>query len=109
MYEYLARVVRVIDGDTIEVDVDLGFKIRQTVIVRLFGLNAPELPTPEGKAAKEWLTKQIENQTVTIRTVKDRKEKYGRYLAFVDAWVERLQSTQSINAMMVAEGLAVKI
>jgi micrococcal nuclease len=109
MYEYLARVVRVIDGDTIEVEIDLGFKIKHTTILRLIGINAPELPTPEGKAAKEWLAKQIENQTVTIRTVKDKKEKYGRYLAFVDAWVERLQSTQSINAMMISEGLAVKI
>ena len=42
MYEYSAKVLRVIDGDTIELDVDLGFRVRRTLRVRLAGVDAPE-------------------------------------------------------------------
>ncbi len=110
MYEYLAKVVRVIDGDTIEVEIDLGFKIRQTTILRLSGINAPELRTPEGVAAKAWLVQRIEGKSVAVQTFKDKKEKYGRYLALVEYHDEKYDNQWlCVNTVMVVEGMAVKM
>lgn len=103
MYEYQARIIRVVDGDTVHAEVDLGFDVRFTMKLRLTGINAPELSTPEGQAAREWLIGRLGdvNQVVTIRTEKDRTEKYGRYLATIMlAWA-------NINAELVSEGHAV--
>jgi len=52
---YPATVNRVVDGDTLEVDVDLGFGLVMRLRCRLYGVNAPELKTPEGKAAAAYL------------------------------------------------------
>jgi micrococcal nuclease len=110
VYEYLAKVVRVIDGDTIEVEVDLGFKIKHTTILRLSGINAPELRTPEGVAAKAWLVQRIEGKSVAVRTMKDKKEKYGRYLALVEYHDEKYDNQWlCVNSVMVVEGMAVKM
>ena len=86
-YEYRAVVKDVHDGDTIVVDVDLGF--RQWVHdehLRLAGLDAPELNTPAGRDAKAWVVDQLPVGTVvTIHTELDRDDKYGRKLATL--WV----------------------
>lgn len=86
MYEYEASVVRVIDGDTIVVDVDLGLSTWvRNVHLRLSGIDCPELGTPEGEAAKaaavDWCSKN--KMRVRIKTEKDHTEKYGRYLATI--------------------------
>lgn len=93
MYEYAAQVVKVVDGDTINVEVDLGFDIDFGMPLRFAGINAPEHGTPEGDAATAYLTQLLQVmpntgtttnfQPLTIRTVKDHKEKYGRYLAYI--------------------------
>lgn len=80
-YVYNAHITRVVDGDTVHAKVDLGFSISQDMKLRLAGINAPELNTPEGKAAREELRKLIEYHPVVVHTVKDRQEKFGRYLA----------------------------
>lgn len=87
MYNYRARIMKVIDGDTIDVDIDLGFGITRRERVRVFGIDAPELRVKEeaaegmrSKAAViDWASRYPE---VTLHTVKD-KDKYGRYLAEV--------------------------
>jgi len=112
MYEYAATVRRVIDGDTVDVDIDLGCSIHHHVRVRLYGINAPEThgvkKTSEeykrGTAATEFLRKQVEGSELVIHTHKDRKGKYGRYLA--ELWVPGEE--KSINSLMVEEGHAVE-
>lgn len=93
VYEYAATVVAVHDGDTVTLAVDCGLRVAVTDKFRLYGpdpagregLDAPELGTPEGEAARAFLAGLLASwgPTVRVRTVKDRKEKYGRWLAVV--------------------------
>ena len=94
--------MRVVDGDTVWLDVDLGFEIRRREDFRLYGINAPELSTPEGKAAAAWLTAKLPpGQVVTVQTLKDKREKYGRYLAAI------VLGDVNLNAALVDAGHAV--
>lgn len=80
MYSYSATVTRVIDGDTVVLDVDLGFRIRHQVTARLDGIDAPELHTGGGGLAKMALVGLVSGRTLRADTVMDRTEKYGRVL-----------------------------
>ena len=107
MYEYRATLVRVVDGDTIDVETDLGFNIDFTQRLRLYGINAPELSTPEGLAARAFIIGQLPTAqwALTIDTVKDKQEKYGRYLATI--FVGGAAGLTNINDLMVTSGHAV--
>jgi endonuclease YncB( thermonuclease family) len=85
MYTYHAQVERVIDGDTLVCLVDLGFGTFRRETFRLLGLDAPELATPEGERAKAFVEEWIatNGRQVVVVTVRDKREKYGRYLALV--------------------------
>lgn len=90
MWEYRAQIEKVVDGDTIDVAIDLGLHITYRTRLRLAGVNAPEKNTTPGKVAAEytitWVTThQGPGGWFTIRTAKDKTEKYGRYLATVVA------------------------
>ena len=108
MYEYKAQCVKVVDGDTIDCVVDLGFKVNVgPERFRLYGIDAPETTlrgdtTPEEKAAglelKAWLKERIEGKEVVLRTFKDDKGKYGRYLAVV------IHDGVNLNEFMFEEG-----
>jgi micrococcal nuclease len=111
MYEYRVKsVLGVVDGDTIDVDIDLGFDISITKRVRLAGIDTPESRTSDkaekvlGLEVKELLKKKLkEATTVVIRTEKpDSSEKYGRVLGwlFIDG------AEQSFNETMIASGYA---
>lgn len=109
MYEYkIKEVTKVVDGDTIDVVIDLGFSIFIKSRIRLAGVNAPETRTldanekSKGLNAKEWLTKELESQDIVIKTVKE--EKYGRMLGYLYTKNHSL----TINERMILEGLAVK-
>ena len=108
MYEYFAQVLRVVDGDTVHADVDLGFDVHERMKLRLTGINAPELSTPEGPPARDHLTQllgqygPVAQVPLTIQTEKDRQEKFGRYLAKLI-----LPGPVDVNALMVADGFAV--
>lgn len=107
MYEYRAAVLKVVDGDTVHLMVDLGFDVQRKDSFRLFGINAPEMSTPEGIAAKDHLSLLLayragDPNPLTITTVKDRREKYGRYLATL--WM----GGESVNLKMVQDGHAVE-
>lgn len=112
LYTYRAQVLRVVDGDTLDLMVSLGFDVHHKARVRLAGINTPESYGPtacdEGRAAKQFLTDLLPvNTTVVVKTSKDRKEKYGRFLAEVyllDAKGEVLP--QTVNAVMVERGHA---
>lgn len=83
MYEYRAIIVSNYDADTLRLDIDLGFgNWTKSQPVRLYGIDAPELDTPAGKAARDYVKTLLPaGSKVVITTFKDAKEKYGRYLA----------------------------
>lgn len=99
------EVIRVIDGDTVELRVDLGCSVKLEMTCRLNGINAPEKNTVAGKEAKVWMeTKLPTGQQVVVKTFRgDVTEKYGRYLAAIYTPAE----TTSVNDQAVAEGHAV--
>ncbi len=111
MYEYFVEEVRnVVDGDTIDVVIDLGFDILFASRVRLAGIDTPESRTTDkaekvlGLEAKEYLKKQLKDaKSVAIRTEKmNSSEKYGRILG----WVYVNGESESINNKMINNGYA---
>ena len=88
MYEYKCRILRVIDGDTVDVDIDLGFGIwRHRERVRIFGIDTPESRTRDlvekkfGLAAKKFVRDNLPIGSIqTLVTMKDKKGKFGRIL-----------------------------
>jgi micrococcal nuclease len=111
MYEYYVRKVEnVVDGDTIDVLIDLGFDILFASRVRLAGIDTPESRTSDkaekvlGLESKEYLKKYLKDaKSVIIKTEKmDSSEKYGRILG----WVYVDGDTESINDKMINDGYA---
>lgn len=87
-YTYAATVLRVVDGDTIDVEVDLGFRVTTRQRVRLNGVNAPEHNTAEGQTAirwvHDWLARHTPSAAVVITSSKPGGgDKYGRFLAAI--------------------------
>lgn len=111
MFEYyVKKVTKIVDGDTIDVDIDLGFDISFSSRVRLAGIDTPESRTRDleekklGLEAKEYLKHAISDaKTVVIKTEKmNSSEKYGRILG----WVYLDGDTVSINDHMINVGHA---
>jgi micrococcal nuclease len=111
MYEYrVKKLINVIDGDTIDVDIDLGFDISLLRRVRMAGIDTPESRTTDkaekvlGLEAKEYLKKMMKDaKTIVIKTeLPDSSEKYGRILG----WVYIDSATKSINEQMIEDGYA---
>ena len=104
MYRYKAKITKVYDGDTVTADIDLGLGVWvRGEKLRLFGINAPEVRGPEkvkGKESRDFLRELILNKEVTVWTIKDKKGKYGRYLAKV------FGDEGDINEFMVKQGNA---
>jgi micrococcal nuclease len=106
MYEYRAIVRSVYDGDGIRADIDCGFNVLiKNERFRLYGINAPELRGEtliEARKSRDWLLQQIPIGTeIIVKTLKDKKEKYGRYLAII------YLNGRNLNEEMIANGLAV--
>ena len=110
MYEYKCEVTRVVDGDTIDCVLDLGFSILHKCRVRLYGIDTPESRTRDldekarGKLASKFLQDSIDNgKEIVLRSeLKDSKGKYGRVLGSI------VVDDLDINKAMVANNLAVK-
>lgn len=83
LYTYRAAVNRVIDGDTYELLVDLGFFVSIAVRVRLQGANCPELHTPEGQIARDYVVALLAGREVIVRTEKTPVRSFERYVARV--------------------------
>jgi micrococcal nuclease len=111
MYQYAATVVSVHDADTVRLTVDLGCDTSIRMTVRLAGINAPELSTPEGKVARDYLmTVLLPGRSIWIATVKDKREKYGRYLGYIyldKSAMEIAIPGTSVNDVLVTKGYAV--
>ena len=110
LYHYKMNVIRVVDGDTIYGDVDLGFNIgNKKMEFRLAKINTPETKgtTREaGLTSKKYVEDKIMGKDVIIVTKKDRKEKYGRYLAEV-FYEDETGNFISLNVELVQKSLAV--
>ena len=110
MYEYNCTVTRVVDGDTIDVILDLGFSVLHKCRVRLYGIDTPESRTKNkdekarGKLAAKYLEDSIKNGTeIILRSkLKDSKGKYGRVLG------EIIVDNININQSMIEKYLAVQ-
>jgi micrococcal nuclease len=108
MYQYkIKQIVKVIDGDTVDVDIDLGFNLTIRQRVRLKGINAPESRTTDkkekklGLESKEWLESNLsESNDWFIKTYKD--DKYGRILGVL----YREDYFCTLNQKMIVEGKA---
>ena len=110
MYEYKCEVTRVVDGDTVDCVLDLGFSILHKCRVRLYGIDTPESRTRDldekarGKLASKFLKEAIDNgnKIVLKSQLKDSKGKYGRVLGSI------VVDGLDINKAMIANNLAVK-
>ena len=111
MYQYKAKLIKVVDGDTVDALIDCGFSTFKKERVRLYGINAPESRTRDKKEKKRGLAskarlkeliKEGKNEFI-VETMIDKKGKYGRLLGelFRDVDTER-----SYNDMLVSEGHA---
>jgi micrococcal nuclease len=101
MYEYKCKVKKVVDGDTVDVTIDLGFDIAYSSRVRLYGIDTPESRTRDkdekarGLMSKDFLVKELSKGDVVIKTKKDKKGKFGRILG------ELYVNDININQMMI--------
>ena len=111
MYEYrVKKVNKIVDGDTIDVDIDLGFDVSFSSRVRLAGIDTPESRTTDlkektlGVEVKEKLKKEIAAaKDIVIKTEKpDSSEKYGRILG----WIFLDGNTVSLNQQLIDQGYA---
>jgi len=104
-YCYKAHVISVYDGDTVTSVVDLGFNVKMKNKARLAGINAPEIrgkERQEGLKSRDYLRSLILDKEVVLKTRKDKKGKYGRYIATI------YLDDQNINELLVENKYAVK-
>jgi micrococcal nuclease len=114
MYEYKCKVKRVVDGDTMDVILDLGFDVLHSVRVRLSAIDTPESRTRDldekarGKLSKAYLKESIKGRKVVLKTkLKDSRGKFGRVIA--EVWVEfEKGSLRNVNELMIKECHAVR-
>ena len=110
MHEYKTKIRRIVDGDTVDVDIDLGFSvILYKQRIRLYGIDTPESRTRDkeekfyGKLAAQFLSDQCKKGScITLRTYLDKKGKFGRILG------EIIVDGVNINQLMIEEHMAVE-
>lgn len=109
MYHYRCESIRVIDGDTVQLEIDLGCHVRIRRIVRLLGINTPEISGETlhaGEAAKRRLMHLMEDagDDLCCKTHLDRSDKYGRLLVEM---FPHSEAPVSLNEILLNEGHAV--
>lgn len=107
MYEYkVKKLIKIVDGDTLDLEIDLGFNITIQERIRLSGIDAPEIRSSDvverekANASRLWLEKKLKDRKMRILTEKD--DKYGRMLG----WVYIEEDPVPINTQLIKEGLA---
>ena len=108
MHEYSIKMLRVVDGDTVDVDIDLGFGVwLRKQRIRLYGIDTPESRTSDdqekiyGMLAKDFLTRWTNAGDLRLKTHKDDRGKFGRILG------ELYYDIHNINELMIQEHHAV--
>ena len=111
-YTYSAKLDYVIDGDTLSLNVDVGFFITVNSKVRLADIDCPPVDTKEGLEAKAFIEEELKDANLIIETRK--KERYGRYLCYIYYSKEHedfegiIRNGKMINEELVKKGLAKK-
>lgn len=112
MYTYKARLIRIVDGDTVDAEIDLGFGVYMKQRVRLYGINTPDSRSKDlnerekGLASKSRLSEIITKEFV-IETILNKRGKFGRILGNI--LVEQEDGTMlDVNKLLVSEGHAVE-
>jgi len=112
MFEYRCKLIKVIDGDTIDIDIDLGFGVwLRNQRIRMYGIDTPESRTRDleekkyGLAAKAFLTEMLDDSHLILKTHKDERGKFGRILG--EVWRTTNFADQSINNYMIEKHHAV--
>ena len=103
MYDYKAKVIKVVDGDTIDCDVDLGFYMTARIRFRLARVNTPEVrgeERAEGLQAKQWLIDELNKANNEIRVKTAKTGKYGRWIG------EIIVGDMNMNDELVKSGHA---
>ena len=104
LHWYAAKLIRVVDGDTVRLAVDMGFGFSFECTFRLANINCPELPSTEGLKAKDyaraWFTQQ--GGVCIIKSIK--ADKYGRYLAHI---CNAKEIEETLNHLLIDAGHAV--
>ena len=116
MYEYRATLLKIVDGDTVDVDIDLGFGVvLSNQRIRLYGIDTPESRTRDleekkcGKLAAKYIEDHIKvSSTFTLRSKLGAKGKYGRILGELVCFVPEFDREMSLNDAMIVKKLAVK-
>ncbi len=109
MYNYKSKMLRVVDGDTVDVEMDLGFGVFMKTRVRLMGIDTPESRTRNlaekswGLAAKKRLQSLLEDKELVLQTKLQKKGKFGRVLGTL----KTIKDEIDINQLLVLEGLAI--
>jgi micrococcal nuclease len=113
MFEYNCKIVKIVDGDTVDVDIDLGFGVwLRNERVRLYGIDTPESRTRDkvekvfGKYAAAYLKAHLGKESV-LRTKKDGKGKFGRILGEFIVYDKGWDAYRSVNEMMIENHIAV--
>ena len=113
MFEYKCNLVKVVDGDTVDVDIDLGFGVwLRKQRIRLYGIDTPESRTRDkvekvyGLAAKDFLSKMLSTGEMLIKTHKDAKGKFGRILG--ELFMKTSVGELSVNQSLVENSHAVR-
>ena len=111
LYTYRAKIIGVYDGDTVTALVQLGFNVTIELKLRLYGIDTPEVRgknKKEGIKVRDYVRELILNKDVVITTFKDKKGKYGRYLA--EVWLDRIEddalSGILLNRLLIDNGMA---
>ena len=106
-YQYPALVVSVYDGDTITVNIDLGFGVElKKQKIRLYGINTPEVRGSSrdlGIISRDYVREKILNKNIMLQSIKDKKGKYGRWLGIVLIEDEKL----NLNKELISKNLAI--
>lgn len=104
-YAYKATIESIYDGDTITCTIDCGFGVKLTKQkIRLFGINCPEMRGDnkiKGKEARDALRNKLADKKILLKTIKDKKGKYGRYLGVI------YLGDENINNWLVDNGYAI--
>jgi len=120
MYEYKAKLLKVIDGDTVDVDIDLGFGVwLRNERVRIMGIDTPESRTRNrieklfGLAAKKRLKELLSTKELVLKTFKgrggeDAKGKFGRILGDFNVYYHNDDRWTMVTEIMIKEGHAVE-
>jgi micrococcal nuclease len=112
MWTYKARVVHIVDGDTFDLRVDLGFYIYHQIRVRLRGVDTPEVfgpnAVPEGKIVSQYVRDLIEGEDVIVTTYKSKPTTFGRWEADVQ-YINGEGELKQLGEHLVDRGFATKV